>query len=174
MTELFPRRRWGLVSDRYPHVKWPRDGGDNDCWILRWRDGEWVTRLGLKEVLFVFQWNGAVMGMKQLMIQTLRATLSSLEGSIPQVIVDFRRKQGQWFAPRYRTLQDFSSTPHPQFFMHPVWPMQRNNWRRAVTMSNGFREFALALGILESVMKPVLFNEVWHTSLGKLCALLDR
>ena len=40
-------------------------------------------------------------------------------------------------------------------------------------MSNGFREFALALGILESVMKPVLFNEVWHTSLGKLCPSRD-
>ena len=51
--------------------------------------------------------------------------------------------------------------------MHPVWPMQRNNWRRAVMMSNGFKEFALALGILESVIKPVLFNEVWHASLGK-------
>merc|ERR1712212_135571 len=83
-----------------------------------------------------FKWGGAVMGTKLLMIQTLRTTLSSLEGSIPQ------------------------------FLMHPVWPMQRNNWRRAVMMSNGFKEFALALGILESVIKPVLFNEVWHASLG--------
>ena len=72
-----------------------------------------------------------------------------------------------------RPLAIFLRSLSLQFLMHPVWPMQRNNWRRAVMMSNGFREFALALGILESVMKPVLFNEVWHTSLGKPCAGRD-
>merc|ERR1712208_256644 len=53
----------------------------------------------------------------------------------------------------------FSLTPLSEFkfLMHPVWPMQRNNWRRAVMMSNGFKEFALALGILESVINVSSF-----------------
>ncbi|KAJ6220885.1 hypothetical protein RDWZM_006697 [Blomia tropicalis] len=53
-----------------------------------------------------------------------------------------------------------------QTFMHPNWHIHRINWITAVGRSSEPKEFSLALAILESSMKPVLFNSTWHDNLG--------
>ncbi|RWS05843.1 nucleosome-remodeling factor subunit BPTF-like protein, partial [Dinothrombium tinctorium] len=53
-------------------------------------------------------------------------------------------------------------------FLHPNWSLHRNNWIKAVNMCASARDFLLAIMILESSLKPCLFNAVWHESLGHL------
>ncbi|XP_027204366.2 nucleosome-remodeling factor subunit NURF301 E(bx) [Dermatophagoides pteronyssinus] len=51
-------------------------------------------------------------------------------------------------------------------FMHPNWKRHRDNWIKAVKICSEPREFGLALYILESSMKPVLFNSSFNDLLG--------
>lgn len=53
-----------------------------------------------------------------------------------------------------------------QSFMHPNWKLHREKWHKAITMCKEPQEFGLALYILESSMKPVLFVNFWRESLG--------
>ncbi|XP_074602431.1 nucleosome-remodeling factor subunit NURF301-like [Brevipalpus obovatus] len=84
-----------------------------------------------------FRWQGAVYGpMKNTIQNTIRQTLVHFES--------------QFAAP----------------FMHPNWSLHRQNWLKAVSMCSQPIDFALAMSILESSMKPVLFHPVWNESLG--------
>uniref|UniRef100_A0ABM0MW96 Nucleosome-remodeling factor subunit BPTF-like n=1 Tax=Saccoglossus kowalevskii TaxID=10224 RepID=A0ABM0MW96_SACKO len=83
-----------------------------------------------------FKWNGTVHGSRVLTISTLRLSITQLETNIA--------------AP----------------FLHSNWTIHRNNWVKAVHMCSTAREFSLALAILESAIKPVIFNPVWNDSLG--------
>ena len=52
-------------------------------------------------------------------------------------------------------------------FLHQNWSGQRQNWMKAINMCTKARDFALALAILESCIKPVIFTNAWHDNLGK-------
>jgi len=83
-----------------------------------------------------FKWNGSTHGTRSLIISTLRQSIAHLESNIP--------------------------TP----FLHPNWPIHRQNWIKAVHLCNKPEDFALALTILEASIKPVLLNPIWHEGLG--------
>jgi nucleosome-remodeling factor subunit BPTF len=83
-----------------------------------------------------FRWSGNVFGARTLVMAALRMGLTSLEAGLP--------------AP----------------FLHTNWPLHRANWLKAVNMCQTPRDFAFALAMLESCIKPVLFNNVWHDALG--------
>ncbi|CAH1794354.1 unnamed protein product, partial [Owenia fusiformis] len=85
-----------------------------------------------------FRWNGTIHGNRLMTISTLRLTVTHLENSIPHA------------------------------FMHPNWPERRRSWVNAVHNCTTARDFALALVILESCIKPCVFNSVWHDNLGYL------
>lgn len=89
-----------------------------------------------------FKWIGPVHGSPATLINTLRQTIIHFEGSL--------------------------EIP----FLHPNWPLHRQNWLRAVNVCENAKDFALALRILESSIKPVLFNPVWNDSIGH--NLLER
>ena len=84
-----------------------------------------------------FKWNGSIYGNRNIIMATLRLSIVQLENNIPTA------------------------------FLHPNWSIHRQNWQKAVHMCQTAQDFALALAILETCMKPVLFNPVWHESLGK-------
>ncbi|XP_066291354.1 nucleosome-remodeling factor subunit BPTF-like isoform X2 [Branchiostoma lanceolatum] len=83
-----------------------------------------------------FKWQGTVHGNKALTVSTLRLTLVHLENAIPKP------------------------------FLHPHWATFRTNWIKAVHMCTAPKEFALALSIFESVVKPCVLLNVWRDSLG--------
>ncbi|XP_025083493.1 nucleosome-remodeling factor subunit BPTF-like isoform X4 [Pomacea canaliculata] len=83
-----------------------------------------------------FKWNGSVYGNRAITMATLRLSIVQLENNIPAA------------------------------FLHPNWSIHRSNWQKAVHMCQSPQDFALALAILEACMKPVIFNPVWHESLG--------
>lgn len=83
-----------------------------------------------------FKWNGAVVGRKNLVTNTLMMTLTQLENNIPTA------------------------------FLHPHWPLHRQNWNNAVQLCRSPSDFGLALSILEACLKPVIFNPVWTEALG--------
>lgn len=89
-----------------------------------------------------FKWSGSVYGLRALCVSTLRQTIIHLESCVPSS------------------------------FLHHNWPLHRENWIKAVNMCTVASDFALALGILEASIKPVLFNHVWHDSLGRFHFLL--
>jgi hypothetical protein len=95
-----------------------------------------------------FKWIGPVNGSRLTLIQTLRQSIISLEGSLHSA------------------------------FLHPNWALHRLNWLKAVQMCDNAKDFALALSILESSIKPLLFNPVWNDSIGhnllERVTLLDR
>ena len=82
------------------------------------------------------KWNGMVFGTRSVFVTTLRQTILQLES--------------QYSVP----------------FLHQNWPLHRPNWLKAVNMCSNAKDFALALCILESSMKPVLFNPSWLEALG--------
>ena len=82
------------------------------------------------------KWNGVLCGTRSLFVTTLRQTILQLESQL--------------------------SVP----FLHQNWPLHRPNWLKAVNMCSNAKDFALALCILESSMKPVLFNPSWLEALG--------
>ncbi|XP_046913050.2 nucleosome-remodeling factor subunit NURF301 E(bx) [Dermatophagoides farinae] len=65
---------------------------------------------------------------------------------------------------RQALLQFELNFPNP--LMHSNWKRHRDNWIKAVKICSEPREFGLALYILESSMKPVLFNNAWNDLLG--------
>lgn len=83
-----------------------------------------------------FKWQGSFIGTRTVCVTVLRQTIIQLESQL--------------------------SAP----YLHPNWPVHRQNWLKAVNMCSNAKDFALALCILESSMKPVLFNPVWLESLG--------
>lgn len=85
-----------------------------------------------------FKWNGSVYGNRAITMATLRLSIVQLENNIPAA------------------------------FLHPNWSIHRSNWQKAVHMCQSPQDFALALAILEACMKPVIFNPVWHESLGEI------
>jgi nucleosome-remodeling factor subunit BPTF len=83
-----------------------------------------------------FKLNGEIFGPKDVILNTLRCSVVNLENNIPAS------------------------------FMHPVWPIQRSTWVRAVHIATTPIEFSAALSFLEGLIKPVCFLPVWHDSLG--------
>ena len=63
-----------------------------------------------------------------------------------------------------------NAVPGP--FLHPNWSLHRQNWLKAVHLCSKPHGFALILLTLESCIKPVLFNHVWHDSLGEFVCVL--
>ena len=85
-----------------------------------------------------FKWNGAIHGNRALCEATMRLTMQQLENNIPTA------------------------------FLHQNWHGQRQNWMKAINMCSKAKDFALALAILESCIKPVLFTNAWNDNLGKI------
>ncbi|XP_054160935.1 nucleosome-remodeling factor subunit BPTF-like [Oppia nitens] len=85
------------------------------------------------------KWQGQTFGTRSIIVTTLRQTILQLESQL--------------------------SVP----FLHQNWPLHRPNWLKAVNMCSNAKDFALALCILESSMKPVLFNPSWLEALGFTC-----
>ena len=83
-----------------------------------------------------FKWQSQLTGSRQVLLQTLRQTIIFLEQQLPPSL------------------------------LHPNWPVHRENWEKAVKMCSTAKDFSLALCILESSMKPVMFNLVWWETLG--------
>ncbi|XP_035233595.1 nucleosome-remodeling factor subunit BPTF-like isoform X2 [Stegodyphus dumicola] len=84
-----------------------------------------------------FKWQGTTHGDRGFTVATLRQAVLQLENNIPA------------------------------YLLHAYWTIHRSNWLKAVNKCTFPKEFALALSILEAVMKPVLFTSVWNDSLGK-------
>ena len=53
-------------------------------------------------------------------------------------------------------------------FLHINWPNHRQSWQKVVQMCQSPRDFALALAVLESCIKPCVMNPVWFEALGKV------
>lgn len=87
-------------------------------------------------VFHEFKLSGEIFGPKDVILTTLRCSIVNLENNIPAA------------------------------FMHPVWPIQRSTWVRAVHLATTPVEFAAALCFLEGFIKPVCFLPVWNDSLG--------
>ena len=52
-------------------------------------------------------------------------------------------------------------------YLHPNWSKHRESWSKAVKLCQSASDFSLALCILESSMKPIIFNTQWNdTGLG--------
>ena len=84
-----------------------------------------------------FKWSGNINGGRVMVMAALRMGLTSLESAIPPP------------------------------FLHSNWHLHKSNWLKAVNMCQTPRDFSFALSMLESCIKPVLFNNVWHDALGK-------
>ncbi|XP_042904894.1 nucleosome-remodeling factor subunit BPTF [Parasteatoda tepidariorum] len=85
-----------------------------------------------------FKWQGTTHGGRDFTVATLRQAILQLENNIPA------------------------------YLLHAYWTIHRSNWLKAVNKCTLPKEFALALSILEAVMKPVLFTTVWNDSLGHI------
>uniref|UniRef100_A0A8D9EGK1 Nucleosome-remodeling factor subunit NURF301 n=1 Tax=Cacopsylla melanoneura TaxID=428564 RepID=A0A8D9EGK1_9HEMI len=85
-----------------------------------------------------FKWMGPVYGPRQVLVNSLRATLLQLESSI--------------IPP----------------FMHINWPSLRKPWIAAVNNSVKARDFARAMIVLQACIKPVVYASVWHEQLGHI------
>lgn len=82
------------------------------------------------------KWHGEVCGSKEVILNTLRFSIVSLENSITSS------------------------------FMHPTWPGQRSTWVKAVHLSKTPQEFAAALSVLESSIRPICYLSVWNDAVG--------
>ncbi|XP_064622398.1 nucleosome-remodeling factor subunit BPTF-like isoform X2 [Lineus longissimus] len=83
-----------------------------------------------------FKWNGTVYGNKTYCTATLRLSLTHLESNIPGA------------------------------FLHPNWSIHQKNWLQAVHSCSSPYDFGMAMTILETSIKPVLFTSVWQDQLG--------
>ncbi|XP_066966214.1 nucleosome-remodeling factor subunit NURF301 isoform X1 [Macrobrachium rosenbergii] len=83
-----------------------------------------------------FKWSGVLYGNKESLISTLRHTILSLEQSISSHL------------------------------FHPHWSNVRKAWNLAVMSSGEPVNFSKVLMWLVACIKPVVFNSVWHDSLG--------
>jgi len=57
----------------------------------------------------------------------------------------------------------------PAAFLHSAWISHSHSqrWKRAVSLCTSSREFGLALSILVTCMKPVVFRSIWRDAVGK-------
>ncbi|XP_069982461.1 nucleosome-remodeling factor subunit NURF301 isoform X1 [Penaeus vannamei] len=83
-----------------------------------------------------FKWNGVLYGNKESLVSTLRHSVLALEQNISVHL------------------------------FHPHWPNIRKAWNVAVMASTEPRHFSRVLMWLVACIKPVVFNPVWHESLG--------
>lgn len=83
-----------------------------------------------------FKWQSTAYGSRNNLLEALRKTLTHFEQQFPPAL------------------------------LHPNWPSHRANWEKAVRICNTVSQFALALCILESIIKPVVYNSTWWESLG--------
>ena len=83
-----------------------------------------------------FKWHGEVCGSKEVILNTLRFSIASLENSIASS------------------------------FMHPSWTAQRTTWVKAIHLSKTPQEFAAALSVLESSIRPICYLSVWNDAVG--------
>ncbi|KAK8379985.1 hypothetical protein O3P69_019797 [Scylla paramamosain] len=83
-----------------------------------------------------FKWNGVIYGNTETLISTLRHTILSLEQNISIHLY------------------------------HPHWAAIRKWWNSAVLASTEPHQFSRVLMWLVACIKPVVFNPVWHDSLG--------
>jgi len=85
-----------------------------------------------------FKWIGSTFGNKTAMLHTVRATLLQLHSQILAT------------------------------FMHPNWTLMRKPWIAAVNACVSPRDLGRALSVLAACIRPVVFNAVWHDSLGHI------
>ena len=85
-----------------------------------------------------YTYTGSLVGNLERLLLTLRCSVVTLETSIPSA------------------------------FMHPMWPLQRSTWVKAVHISKTSSEFASVLAFLESFIKPVIMRSVWSDAVGHL------
>jgi len=57
----------------------------------------------------------------------------------------------------------------PAAFVHTAWRSHSHSerWTRAVRLCTTAQQFALALSILVTCMKSILFRNVWHDAIGE-------
>ena len=93
------------------------------------------------------------------------SALSSREFSWPVSI--YGKESSRIEAVRQEFLRLESSLPTA--FLHSAWRSRFHCERRmrAVRLCTTPREFALALSILVTCMKPVVFRSIWHDAIGK-------
>ncbi|XP_046856305.1 nucleosome-remodeling factor subunit BPTF-like isoform X2 [Xenia sp. Carnegie-2017] len=96
------------------------------------------TKFSLSEYLSDYNYTGAIIGTLERVLFTLRCTIVAFESSIPTA------------------------------FMHPMWPLQRSTWVKAVHISKTVVEFASVLAFFESFIKPVVMRSVCNDALGHL------
>lgn len=65
-----------------------------------------------------------------------------------------------------------TSIPSP--FLHSAWRSHPHSqrWTRAVRLCTSPQQFAFALSILVTCMKPVMFRNIWHDVVGRWILLL--
>ena len=85
-----------------------------------------------------YNYTGSIIGNLERILLTLRCSIVTLETSIPTA------------------------------FMHPMWPVQRSTWVKAVHMSKTAPEFASVLSFFEGFVKPVVMRNVWSDAVGHL------
>ena len=85
-----------------------------------------------------YNYTGSIIGNLERILLTLRCSIVTLETSIPTA------------------------------FMHPMWPVQRSTWVKAVHLSKTAPEFASVLSFFESFVKPVVMRNVWNDAVGHL------
>ena len=85
-----------------------------------------------------YTYAGSIIGGLERILLTLRCSIVALESSIPTA------------------------------FMHPMWPVQRSTWVKAVHICRTAAEFASVLTFFESFIKPVVMRSVCNDAVGHL------
>ena len=85
-----------------------------------------------------FQWPGRTFGTRTAILKTLQTTLLQLHSQLPA------------------------------FLIRPNWPSMRQSWITAVRSCVSAVEFGRLLSVLAANIRPVVFTQVWHTSLGHI------
>lgn len=83
-----------------------------------------------------FKWFGAINGHQAVLTITVKTTILKFEAMIPST------------------------------FIHPCWSAQRSTWAKSINQSKEPRQLAMALTLLESAIKPVLFKSSWNDAVG--------
>lgn len=83
-----------------------------------------------------FKWCGAINGQLTSLTVTIRATILKFETLIPLT------------------------------FLHPCWQSEKSAWIRSINNAQKPEDFAVALSLLETSIRPVLFKSTWYEGLG--------
>lgn len=83
-----------------------------------------------------FKWHGAMDGHSFAISATVKSSIFKFEASLPQT------------------------------FVHPCWSTHRSQWMRRVNYAQDPKDYAVALSVLETCIKPVLFKSAWYESVG--------